>query len=383
MKNIEITSEGSEDYMNNNMNTNITNDTINDTTNANGIDTNHGENHVENGGKSSGKIRVISGVQPTSIVHIGNYLGAIKRFVKYQDDSQFECLFFMANLHSITAGIVKDLHKNTLLLLAIYLACGLNENKVTVFAQSDIPEITEIAWVFSCVTPMGWMNRMTQYKSKSEKVGEMMGLYSYPVLMAADILSYKANIVPVGDDQVQHIELVRNIAEKFNFVAKKEVFNLPKATLSDNATRIMSLNDPTKKMSKSDENPNSRIHLTDDNETIKRKISRAVTDSSLIEDYSGMVEKERLGAMNLMSILAEFSNQDIQSLCNEYVGENFAKLKSDITEIVTNAIRPIREKVVEYMNNEDYLVSVLKNGANEARKIAAKTKKEVYDCFDL
>lgn len=354
IKNIEITKESAENFMN-----------------------------INNSEKSHKKTRVISGVQPTNIVHIGNYLGAIKRFVEYQNDSQFECLFFMANLHSITAGIVKDLNKSTLLLLATYLACGLDEKKITVFVQSDISEITEIAWVFSCITPMGWMNRMTQYKSKSEKVGEMMGLYSYPVLMAADILSYKADIVPVGDDQVQHVELVRDIAEKFNFVAKKDVFNLPKATLSDNATRIMSLNDPSKKMSKSDENPNSRIHLTDDDEAIKRKISRAVTDSGLIDNYKSMVQKKRLGAVNLISILAAFYSQDIETLCDEYVGENFSKLKGDITEVVTNAIRPIRKKIIEYMNNEDYLTDILKNGSNEARKIAEKTKKEVYDCFYL
>lgn len=333
--------------------------------------------------QDNSKKRVISGVQPTGLVHLGNYLGAIKRFSDYQINDLYEPFFFIANLHSITAGPIPDLYTNSLFLIAVYLACGLDPNKTTIFAQNDIPELTEVCWILSCITPTGWLNRMTQYKSKSEKTGEMMGLYSYPLLMAADILLYQAEIVPVGDDQLQHIELVRNIAERFNFLVKKDVFKLPVAELPKNSPRLMSLCDPDKKMSKSDEKPNSRIHLTDTNDEIVKKISRAVTDSEVIEDYKTMVFKNRLAPINLLSIIAELNGDFIHNVCDQYNGMNYSKVKNDLSDIVINHIAPIRQKILDYMKDTQYLETVLQIGAEKARTTAIQTKKIVYESFGI
>lgn len=320
--------------------------------------------------------RIVSGVQPTGNLHLGNYLGAIRRWVDIQND--YECLFFLADLHAITvAQEPEKLRSSVRETTAAYIACGIDPKKSIIFPQSAIAAHAELAWILSCRTPMGWLNRMTQFKEKAGKDKEKaaLGLYSYPVLMAADILLYKATHVPVGEDQKQHIELARDIASAFNRDVGAEFFPLPEPMIGDEAARIMSLRDGTKKMSKSDESDYSRINLTDDTATIALKFRKAKSD--MVEGMS--FDDSRPEAVNLLGIYATLkgiSREQAQKDCGEL---NFSAFKNLITEVAVEKLSPITQKMRELMVEPAYIDAVLKDGAQRAGEIASKTMDEVKD----
>lgn len=316
------------------------------------------------------KKRVISGVQATGDLHIGNYLGAIKNWVKMQDDH--ECIFFLADLHAIT--IEKDpieLRSSILSSMATYLACGLDPEKSILFAQSNVKEHAELAWIFNCFTPVGWLKRMTQFKDKAGKdQGEAStGLFTYPILMAADILLYNADFVPVGEDQKQHIELTRDIAGVINRKFGKDILIMPDAFITKESSRIMSLRDGSKKMSKSDVSDKSRINLTDSKEAIYDKIKKAKTD---MLSYISYDEVERPDISNLLKIYSAFTYNSIDAIVLKYEGKNFAEFKEDLAELVIENISPITAKYNDYMNNKDHLYNIMKDGALKAEAIASK-----------
>lgn len=318
---------------------------------------------------------VFSGVQPTGNLHLGNYLGAIKNWVKIQKDSQ--CMFCIVDLHAITVPQNPDLlRQSTLDTAAAYIACGIDPKKSVIFHQSPVSEHSELAWLFSTITPLGWLNRMTQFKEKAGKHKEesCLGLYSYPVLMAADILLYKATHVPVGEDQKQHLELTRDIAGAFNRLYNKEYFFLPEPMITGGATRVMSLRDGTKKMSKSEESDNSRINLSDDDDTITHKIKKAKSDMEAGVTYD--VQK-RPEASNLLNIYVAISGENRQDIENRYTDSGFAKFKSDLAEVVVEHIRPIRSEMQKLQQDKAYLASILRDGASHAKNIATKNIDEI------
>lgn len=327
--------------------------------------------------------RVLSGVQPTGGLHLGNYLGAIKNFVPLQD--KYESLFCVVDLHAITTWQdPKELISKKCEVAAAFIASGIDPQKSIIFNQSAVPEHTQLSWVLNCVARMGWLNRMTQFKDKAGKNKEnvSVGLFTYPVLMASDIMIYKATHVPVGEDQKQHLELTRDIVLKFNNDFQKEVFPLPEPVIMKKAARIMSLRDGLKKMSKSDSSDYSRIMLTDSNDDIAKKIKKAKTDAkpipSKIEDLEGMPE-----ANNLITIYAACSDLDLSAVFEEYKGKNFSELKLDLIDIVIGRIGPVRDEMVKLINDEEYLTKILDSGSNEARKIASKVIKEVFSVTGL
>ncbi|MEY3961951.1 MAG: Tryptophanyl-tRNA synthetase [Pseudomonadota bacterium] len=288
------------------------------------------------------KNRILSGVQPTGNLHLGNYLGAIKNFVKLQKD--YECYFMLADLHSITIfQDPKQLRENIIETAAVFLACGLDPKKNVIFCQSSVPGHSELAWIFNCVARIGWLNRMTQFKEKagSNKEKASVGLYSYPTLMAADILLYKATHVPVGEDQKQHLELCRDIAVKFNNDFNcKDFFSLPEPIITKEVARIMSLKDGTKKMSKSDESEASRINLTDTEEDIVQKIRKAKTDNDLIPKNELQLA-DRPEARNLINILSILNSSTIEKTLKDLSGKNFSELKNKLSEVLIKEIVPI------------------------------------------
>ncbi|NLX61212.1 MAG: tryptophan--tRNA ligase [Tissierellia bacterium] len=317
---------------------------------------------------------VFSGVQPSGSLTIGNYIGAIKNWVSLQDE--YECYYCIVDLHSITVPQEpKNLRKNTLELLAVYLACGLDPEKCTLFIQSHVSAHAELSWVLSTMSYMGQLSRMTQYKEKSQRVGENVnaGLFTYPVLMAADILLYQADLVPVGEDQKQHLELARDLAERFNN-RYSPTFKVPEPLIKKEGARIMSLQNPQKKMSKSDDNENGYILILDKPEDIRRKVKRAVTDSIGVVRYSD----EQPGIKNLIEIYSAFSKDSIEDIEKRYEGIGYGKFKEDLAEVVIEGLRPIQEKFDSYMKNKDYLESVYKQGAEKARYISNKTLRKVY-----
>lgn len=323
------------------------------------------------------KKRVISGVQATGDLHIGNYLGAIKNWVRMQDD--YESIFFLADLHAIT--IEKDpeeLRSAVISSMATYLACGLDPAKSILFAQSNVKEHSELAWIFNCFTPVGWLKRMTQFKDKAGKdQGEAStGLFTYPILMAADILLYNADFVPVGEDQKQHIELTRDIAGVINRKFGRDVLIMPDAVITKESARIMSLRDGTKKMSKSDSSDKSRINLNDSKEVIRDKIKKAKTD---ILSYISYDEVERPDISNLLKIYSSFSNEPINDIVLKYEGKNFSEFKEDLAELVIANISPITARYNDYMNNKDHLYSIMKDGALKAEAIASKNLARIKD----
>ena len=286
------------------------------------------------------KKTVFSGVQPSGALTIGNYLGAIKNWVELQDE--YDCNYCIVDLHAITVPQVpKDLRKNTLDVLALYLACGIDPEKSTIFIQSHVRAHAELTWVLNSISYMGQLNRMTQYKEKSRRAEENLNaaLFTYPVLMASDILLYDTDLVPVGDDQKQHLELARDLAERFNN-RYSPTFTVPEPLIREEGARIMSLQDPEAKMSKSDSDVNGYLLLLDDEATIRRKIKRAVTDSIGIVRYSD----EQPGLKNLLTIYSIFSNEAIEDIVKRYEGEGYGKFKGDLAEVVGKALRPIREK---------------------------------------
>ncbi len=320
---------------------------------------------------------VLSGIQPTGNLHLGNYLGSIANWIDLQD--QHKCVFGVMNLHAITLPQDPlELRQNVIDAAAVYLACGLDPKKVTLFVQSEVSEHAELAWVFGTLTPMGWLNRMTQFKEKSAK-DENLGLYSYPVLMAADILLYRADIVPVGEDQKQHLELTRDIAGAFNRRFGCEYFKLPEPMIVKEVKRIMSLQDGAKKMSKSDESDLSRINLNDDADLILKKIKKAKTDSLPTINF----DESRLEMCNLLNIFSAAANKSPQDLAQEYETAGNGKFKNDLAESLIEKLRPIQENLRRFKQDQTYVRQVLDQGREQARAIAAQTKKEVFEIVGL
>jgi tryptophanyl-tRNA synthetase len=320
---------------------------------------------------------VFSGIQPTGNLHLGNYLGSIANWIDLQD--KHNCIFGVMNLHAITMPQdPKELQKNILDVAAIYLACGLDPKKSTLFMQSDVAEHAELAWVFGTMTPMGWLNRMTQFKEKSAE-NENLGLYSYPVLMASDILLYHADLVPVGEDQKQHLELTRDIAGAFNRRFNCQYFKLPEPIIIKEVKRIMSLQDGAKKMSKSEESDLSRINLSDSAKDILKKIKKAKTDSLPTITF----DEARLEVYNLLNIFAAASKKSAQAIAKEYETAGNAKFKNDLAESLIEKLRPIQENLNRLKQDQNYIYQVLRDGKNKAREIAAKTKKEVFEIVGL
>jgi tryptophanyl-tRNA synthetase len=333
--------------------------------------------------ESSFTQRVLSGVQPTGGLHIGNYLGAIKNFVPLQKD--YESLFCVVDLHAITVWQdPKELITKKREVAAAFIASGIDPKKSLIFNQSDVPEHTQLSWVLNCVARMGWLNRMTQFKDKAGKNKEnvSVGLYTYPILMASDILIYKATHVPVGEDQKQHLELARDIVLKFNNDFEKELFPMPEPIIMEKAARIMSLRDGSKKMSKSDISEYSRIMLTDSNDEIEKKIKKAKTDAKPIPDSLKELEL-MLEAKNLITIYAAFENISFDLIHKRYGGKNFSELKKDLIGTVIDKIEPIREEMIKLTDDQKYLESILESGSIKARNIAKEVLNEVYDVTGL
>ena len=317
---------------------------------------------------------IFSGVQPSGELTIGNYLGAIKNWVTLQDD--YKCYYCIVDQHAITVPQVpKDLRRMSLEVLAKYIASGIDEEKSCIFIQSHVPEHVQLMWILNSITYMGELSRMTQYKDKSQKKAENLNssLFTYPVLMAADILLYGTNLVPVGEDQRQHLEIARDLAERFNN-KYSDTFAIPEIYISKQSARIMSLQDPTKKMSKSDENKNAYISMVEEDDVINSKIKKAVTDSVGVIAYND----EQLAIKNLINIYSSYSNKTPQEIVDMYEGKSYAVFKSDLAQIVIEGIRPIREKYKDLMNNKDHLEKIYKKGAEEARYSARKMMKKVY-----
>ena len=326
------------------------------------------------------KKTVLSGVQPTGDLHLGNYLGAIKNFAKMQNEN--ECLFCIVDLHAITVfQDPKVLRHNTYEVTAAYLASGIDAKKSVIFNQSQVSGHAELAWVLNCVCRMGWLNRMTQFKEKSGKNSENVssGLFTYPTLMAADILLYKATHVPVGSDQKQHLELTRDIAQKFNNDYKSvDFFPLPEPYIEKDISRVMSLRDGTSKMSKSDKSDYSRINLIDDKNTIIKKIKKSKTADtpvpSSIEIINSMPEVN-----NLFNIFSSVTNMSKNEIIIKYEGQNFSNFKNDLSDALIERIAPIGIEIKKLMNDKEYLNQVLQEGKEKAKNKSELVLKEVYD----
>ncbi|AJP12354.1 TPA: tryptophan--tRNA ligase [Clostridioides difficile] len=317
---------------------------------------------------------IFSGAQPSGKMTLGNYLGAIKNWTELQDN--YDCYYSIVDLHAITVPQdPKVLRANTIELLAQYIACGLDPEKNTIFIQSHVKEHVELMWVLNTMTYMGELSRMTQFKDKSQKSEANLnaGLFTYPVLMAADILLYQTDLVPVGDDQKQHLELARDLANRFNN-RFSPTFVVPEGYYPKGGARVMSLQEPTKKMSKSDSNENAFILLADDSDSIKRKIKRSVTDSLGVVKYND----EQPGIKNLIDIYSNLSKKSVEEIVNMYEGKGYGIFKEDVAEVVSEALRPIREKYVDLLNNKDYLEKIYSMGAEKAEKQARKTLRKVY-----
>lgn len=323
--------------------------------------------------------RVFSGIQPTGNLHIGNYLGALKQFVDLQEDN--ECVFCIVDMHAITVPKkAEELRESILNVAALYLAIGINPEKSIVFVQSDVPGHAELSWMLTCSSYTGELFRMTQFKQKSRaQESAPTGLFMYPVLMAADILLYDTDIVPVGDDQKQHIELTRDLAQRINGKYGEDTFIIPEGRYMKSGARIMGLDDPTNKMSKSAENEYSRISLLDSPNKIKKAIMRATTDSDGIIKYD---VENKPGISNLLSIYSAFTDKSIESLEKEYEGSGYGDFKKALVEELQNAIAPIQERYEE-IRHSDELIKILKEGAEKADAISQNTLKRVKKNFGL
>ena len=327
--------------------------------------------------------RVLSGVQPTGGLHIGNYLGAIKNFIPLQE--KFESLFCVVDLHAITVWQdPKELMLNKREVAAAFIASGIDPEKSIIFNQSNVPAHTQLAWILNCVARIGWLNRMTQFKDKAGKNREnvSVGLYTYPILMASDIMIYKATHVPVGDDQKQHLELTRDIVLKFNNDFKTNLFPMPEPIIMEKAARIMSLRDGQKKMSKSDVSEYSRIMLTDSDDEISKKIKKAKTDARPLPDSKKELELMP-EANNLLTIYSAFEDEKFDLVFKRYQGKNFSDLKKDLVEVVVNKISPIRKEMIKLIDDKKYLEDILNSGAEKAQIIASDVLNEVYHATGL
>ncbi len=316
---------------------------------------------------------IFSGIQPSGQLTLGNYLGAIKNWVKLQDE--FDCYFCVVDLHAITVKQEpKDLRQRTLEVLAIYIASGIVPEKNTLFIQSHVPAHSEAAWLLTCNTYMGELGRMTQYKDKSQKYGDSIGagLFTYPVLMAADILLYNSDLVPVGQDQKQHLELARDIANRFNN-AYSPTFKIPDPYIPKVGAKVMSLQEPTKKMSKSDDNPNSYILIMDPPEVIRKKVSRAVTDSLGVINYTD----EQPGVKNLLDILIAINGSTSEELVKYYKDKGYADLKKDVADAIVSELEPVQNKVNEILKDKKALEEIYKLGAEKASYVSMKTLRKM------
>ena len=328
--------------------------------------------------------KIFSGVQPTGNLHLGNYLGAIKNFVALQN--KFNCIYCIVDLHAITnRQDPKELKLNVLEIAASFIASGLNPEKSIIFNQASIASHSELAWIFNCVARIGWMNRMTQFKEKAgeNKENASVGLMVYPNLMAADILLYKATHVPVGDDQKQHLELTRDIAKKFNNDFKcKDYFPIVEPLIPKEISRVMSLRDGLKKMSKSEDSDYSRINLKDSEDLIVQKIKKAKTDTSAIpSEISGL--KDRHEAANLILIYASLNNIKVEEVLKDFGGKNFSFFKSKLSESIIEKICPIGIEIKKLLKDTTYLRTVLKKGSKKADLIAKTNIEEIYKIIGL
>lgn len=324
-------------------------------------------------------MRIFSGAQPTGNLHLGNYLGALRNWVNMQND--YECIYSIVDMHAITVWQEPaDLKNSIRELAAAYIAAGLDPKKNIIFNQSANPNHAELAWVLSCVARIGWLNKMTQFKDKAGKNREAasVGLYSYPCLMAADILGYKATHVPVGEDQKQHLELSRNIAQKFNHDYKVEFFPQPEPVIMGPATRVMSLRDGSKKMSKSDTAENSRINLADSSDDIAKKIRKAKSDAdALPSEIKGL--EGRPEATNLVNIYAAISGKSASDVLIEYAGQGFGQFKPALADLLVAHFEPIRNRMNDLLNDKGEIDNILRDGALRARTITQPILDEVYD----
>ena len=322
------------------------------------------------------KKRILSGIQPSGALTLGNYVGALRNWAELQKTDEYDCYFMLADLHTITVRqVAKDFRKNAMDLLALFIACGLDPEKSPIFFQSHVPAHAQLGWVLTCNTYMGELSRMTQFKDKSQKhEGNInAGLFTYPSLMAADILLYQADLVPVGADQNQHLELTRDLANRFNN-AYSETFKVPEGYIPKVGARVMSLQDPTQKMSKSDPNENSYILMLDPIDKIVKKIKRAVTDSgSEVKRGDG---KE--GVENLMSIYSAVTGKSMEQIEIEFEGKGYGDFKCAVAEAIAETLKPIQDKYNDIMANKDYLEQVYRSGAEIANRTAMKTLSKVY-----
>jgi len=326
--------------------------------------------------------KIFSGVQPTGNLHLGNYLGAIKNFVDLGNDNQNKCIFCVVDLHAITVTQdPKELRNNIRETVATFIASGIDPKKSIIFNQSQVSAHSEAAWILSCTAKMGWLNRMTQFKEKAGKDKEKasIGLYSYPVLMAADILLYDSTHVPVGDDQKQHLELCRDIAQKFNNDFKVDgFFKVPEPLIKKEFSRIMSLKDGLKKMSKSEISDLSRINLTDEKDQIINKIKKAKTDTLPMPKSIEELDK-RPEVKNLIGIYASLNNLTYNHTINEFSGKNFSEFKESLSETLIERISPISIEIKRLLSDKNFLDNTLKDGSERANEIAAKKMKKIHE----
>ncbi len=326
------------------------------------------------------KKRMISGIKPTGELTLGNYIGAIKQFIQYQDE--YELFVFLADLHALTLPIdANELRKNSEDILAIYLACGLDPNKVVIFKQSDVHEHAELGYIMACNSYMGELQRMTQYKDKTQKMKNdsiPTGIFIYPTLMAADILLYQADFVPVGIDQKQHVELTRDLVIRFNHHYQKDVFALPAPVLPKQGAKITSLSNPLKKMSKS-ESDKGTIYLLEDVQIARKKIMSAVTDSENEIRYD---MENKPGISNLLTILSVLTHQSIDDLQQKYQNVGYGQFKKDVADVVCHELETLQQKVQEIKNGH-ILESILKQGASKASSIASQTLQQVYEVIGI
>ncbi len=326
--------------------------------------------------------KIFSGVQPTGNLHLGNYLGAIKNFVELNNDNQNKCVFCVVDLHAITVKQdPKELRNNIRETVATFIASGIDPSKSIIFNQSKVTAHSEIAWILSCVARMGWLNRMTQFKEKAgnDKEKASVGLYSYPILMAADILLYDTTHVPVGDDQKQHLELCRDIAQKFNNDFEVEdFFVIPEPLIQKEFSRIMSLKDGLKKMSKSDESDLSRINLTDTKDQIINKIKKAKTDSLPLPSNVEELNK-RPEALNLIGIYSSLNNSSLEETIKNFSGKNFSDFKNSLSQLMVDKIDPISLEIRKLLNDSDYLDQILSEGIKKAQEIASQKVKKIHE----
>jgi len=325
---------------------------------------------------------VLSGIRATGDLQLGNYLGAIKRWVEEPKKSDERNIFMIADLHALTTHQGMDFKTQNRKVAATYIAAGLDPAECIIFCQSEVSGHTELAWYLSCHVPLGWLNRMTQFKDKAKKKPDAasLGLYAYPVLMASDILLYDTTHVPVGEDQKQHVELARDIALSINNQYGCEIFTLPEPVIGKEGARIMSLRDGTQKMGKSDESDYSRINLIDSDDLIEKKIKKAKTDAFPIPDNVKDLD-ERCEAKNLLTIMAILQNKTLQDVCEEFAGKNFSEFKPKLSDVVVSSIAPIGMRIKELLDEEIELDNILNAGRDKARAIAEKNIKKFYNAF--